>query len=159
MPDSHLCPILYSGFTFPFDWRSNWHLSVVIDRRFTAKCLVWRTPLKNIHGITFLYNKFQSLELVYYNNNNNNNNNNNSSLFFFLRSSCWTDHSIHFQPSLPSTIWMSYLVTPILSYSTFYYETDNRKCELKLDGWHCGLILFKLRRPIHSGFEPIRSLA
>ena len=43
-------------------------------------------------------------------------------------------------------------------FSTFYYETDHRKCEMTLGGWHCGLRLFKLGRPLHKGFEP-RSLA
>ena len=40
----------------------------------------------------------------------------------------------------------------------FYTEIDHRKCEMTLGGWHCFLRLFKLGRPLHTGFEP-RSLA
>ena len=67
---------------------------------------------------------------------------------------------IHFQPSQPTTIWMFlfFFSYPYSVFSTFYYETDHRKCEMTLGGWHCGLRLFKLGRPIHTGFEP-RSLA
>ena len=80
-------------------------------------------------------------------------------IFFCLRSSSWrTDLSIDFQPSRPTTIWMSFFwVTLKLSSSAFYYETDHRKCEMMLCGWHCGLRLFKLGRPLHTEFEP-RSL-
>ena len=88
----------------------------------------------------------------------NNNNNKNSSTSFCLRSSCRTDLSIHFQPSLPTTIWMFFLVTLTPSSSTFYYETDHRKYEITLGGWHSSLRLFILGRPLHMGFEP-RSLA
>ena len=89
----------------------------------------------------------------------NNNNSNNSSTSFWLRSSSRrTELSIHFRPSLPTTIWMFVWVTLTLSSSTFYYETDNRKCEITLGGWHCGLKLSKLEPPLHTGFEP-RSLA
>ena len=42
----------------------------------------------------------------------------------------------------------------MLSSSTFYYETDHRKCEIMFGGWHCGLRLFILRRPHTMGFEP-----
>ena len=84
---------------------------------------------------------------------------NNSSTSFCLRSSsCGTDLSIHFQPSRPATIWMFFLVTQTLSSSTFVYETDHRTCEITLGDWHSGLRLFKLRPPLHIGFEP-RSLA
>ena len=41
--------------------------------------------------------------------------------------------------------FLSYL---LLSFSTFYNERDHRKCEIMLCGWHCGLILFKLWRPL-----------
>ena len=83
----------------------------------------------------------------------------NSSTSFCLRSGSWrTALSIHFQPNRPLTIWMFFLVTLMLSYSTFYYETDHRKCEIMLGGWHCGLRFFKLGRSLHTEFEP-RSLA
>ena len=83
---------------------------------------------------------------------------NNGSTSFCLRSSsCRTDLSIHYQPSQPITIFM-FLFTLTLSSSTFYYEADHRKCEITLGGSHCGLRLFKLGRPLHTGLEP-RSLA
>ena len=85
-------------------------------------------------------------------------NNNNSSSYFRLRSSsCRTDLSIHFQPSrhILSECFFSY---PYAVFSTFYFETDHRECEMTLGGWHCGLRLFKLGRLLHTGFEP-RSLA
>ena len=77
----------------------------------------------------------------------------NSSTSVCLRSSSSsrTYVSIHFQPSQPTTIRMSFIVTLTLSSSTFYFETDQRKCEMTLGGWHCGLRLFKLGRPLHKG--------
>ena len=57
---------------------------------------------------------------------------------------------------LGSQCFFSVILT--LFFSTFYYETDHRKCEITLGGWHCGLRLFKLGRPLHTGFEP-RSLS
>ena len=82
----------------------------------------------------------------------------NSSTSFCLSSSWRTDLSIHFQPSRTTTIWMFFWITLTLSSSRFYYETDHRKCEITLGAWHCGLTLFKLVRPLLTGFEP-RSLA
>ena len=80
---------------------------------------------------------------------------NNSSTSFCLRSSCWTDISIPCESSQPTTIWMLFFwVTLTLSSSKFYCGTDHRKCEIR----HCGQRLFKLGRPLHTGFEP-RSLA
>ena len=80
---------------------------------------------------------------------------NNSPTSFCLRSSsCRTDFSIHFQPSRPTTIWMFFFSYPYDVYSTFYYETDHSKCKLTLDGSHCGQRLFRLGRPLHTGFEP-----
>ena len=63
----------------------------------------------------------------------NNDNNNNSSTSFCLRnSSCRTDLSIYFQPSRPHlNMFFSY---PYTVFSTFYYETDHRKCEMTLGG-------------------------
>ena len=84
---------------------------------------------------------------------------NNSSTSFCLRSSsCRTNLSIYFQPSWPTTIWMFFFSYPCAVFSSFYYETDHRKCEMMLGGWHCCLRLLKLGRPFHTGFEP-RSLA
>ena len=77
-------------------------------------------------------------------------NGNNSSTSFCLRSSnCRTDLSIHFQPSQPTTIWMFFLVSLTLSlvYSTMRQTTESVN-------WHCGLRLFKLGHPLHTGFEP-----
>ena len=61
-------------------------------------------------------------------------------------------------PANPAYNYLNFLVTLTLSSSTFYYEADNRKCEITLGGTHCGLRLFKLGHPICTGFEP-RSLA
>ena len=83
----------------------------------------------------------------------------NSSTSFCLRScNCRTHLSIHIQPSRQTTIWMFFFSYPYAVFSTFYSETDHRKCEMPLGGWHCGLRRFKLGRPLHTGFEP-RSLA
>ena len=78
----------------------------------------------------------------------------NSSTFCLGSSSCRTDLSIHFTPSRPITILMIFLVALTLSSSIFYYETDHRKCEITLGGWHYGLRLFKLGRLLRTGFEP-----
>ena len=51
-----------------------------------------------------------------------------------------------------------FLVTLMLSSSTFYYETDQRKCEIMLSGWHCSLRFFKLGCQLHTRFKP-RSLS
>ena len=72
-------------------------------------------------------------------------------------SSCKTDLSIHFLPSQNTTIWF-FLVTLMLSSSTFYCEAYHRKCEIMHGGWHCYLRLFKLGCLLHTGFKP-RSLA
>ena len=48
---------------------------------------------------------------------------------------------------------MFFWVTLTLSSSSFYYETDHRKCEITLGGWCC-LWLIKLGRPFHTGFNP-----
>ena len=85
----------------------------------------------------------------------------NSSTSFCLRSiSCrMQDRPFDPFPAKPAYNYLNvFLVTLTLSSSTFYYETDHRKCEITLGGWPCGLRLFKLGRPLHKGFEP-RSLA
>ena len=70
-------------------------------------------------------------------------------------SSCRTDLMIHFQPSRPTTIWMFLfiLVTLTTPSSSFYYETDDRKCERTLSGWHCGLRLLLTRTPASHGIR------
>ena len=53
---------------------------------------------------------------------------------------------------------MFFLVTLTLSSSAIYYVTDQIKWKITLGSWLCGLRLFKLERPLYTGFEP-RSLA
>ena len=78
--------------------------------------------------------------------NNNKYNNNNSSTYFCTRSSsCRTDILINFQLRRHTTTWMLFLVTLTLSL-TFDYETNYRKYEMPLDGWHCSLRFFTLGR-------------
>ena len=72
----------------------------------------------------------------------------NSSTTFCVRSSsCRTDLSIHFQQGRPTTIEIVFLLTLTLSLSTFNYETDHRKCDIVLGGWHCGLRFFYTGTP------------
>ena len=57
--------------------------------------------------------------------------------------------------AMPAFNYFFFWATLPLSSSTFYYETDDRKCEITLGGWHCGLRLFKLGRPLYKEFSSL----